>query len=246
MIGSRISCGSCDRTAEIASRMSCVAWSTGLLKTNCTMIWANPSVDVELILSMPLMPEILSSSRVTTSRSTTSGEAPGYAIATNTIGASMSGNSSVSRRAQEAKPKTTSAIIVTTVMIGRLIAKSDMNMAALLVTAQFVSLQELRLNNPSSSYHTREINMKYGRLGMIALAALTFGAMPAHAQFPSLSLMGGVSFPKGDASQAEDMGYNGAMGLNFSAPLIPIGVRLEAGLSHFPGKTVNVGDRKST
>jgi opacity protein-like surface antigen len=121
-----------------------------------------------------------------------------------------------------------------------------MNMAALLVTAQFVSLQELRLNNPSSSYHTREINMKYGRLGMIALAALTFGAMPAHAQFPSLSLMGGVSFPKGDASQAEDMGYNGAMGLNFSAPLIPIGVRLEAGLSHFPGKTVNVGGTNFT
>ena len=45
------------------------------------MICANPSVDVELILSTPLMPEILSSSRVTTSRSTTSGEAPGYAIA---------------------------------------------------------------------------------------------------------------------------------------------------------------------
>lgn len=88
--------------------------------------------------------------------------------------------------------------------------------------------------------------MKYGKLGMIALAALTFGAMPAKAQFPSLSISGGVTFPKGDASQAEDMGYNGGMGLNFSAPLIPIGVRLEAGLSHFPGKTVNVGGTNFT
>lgn len=88
--------------------------------------------------------------------------------------------------------------------------------------------------------------MKYGRLGMIALAALTFGAMPAKAQFPSMSVSGGLTFPKGDASQAEDMGYNGGLGLNFSAPLIPIGVRLEAGLSHFPGKTVNVGGSNFT
>lgn len=83
--------------------------------------------------------------------------------------------------------------------------------------------------------------MKYGRLAAIALAALTFGAMPAHAQFPHLSVMGGVSFPKGDASQAEDMGYNGGLGLGFSAPMIPIGLRIEADLHHFPGKADNVG-----
>jgi len=76
---------------------------------------------------------------------------------------------------------------------------------------------------------------------MIALAALTFGAMPAKAQFPHMSVMGGVSFPKGDASQAEDMGYNGGLGLAFSAPLIPIGIRLDAALHHFPGKDVNFG-----
>ena len=77
MIGSMISAGSCARTAEMASRTSCVAWSTGFENTNWTMICAKPSVDVELILSTPLMPEILSSMRVTTSRSTTSGAAPG-------------------------------------------------------------------------------------------------------------------------------------------------------------------------
>lgn len=83
--------------------------------------------------------------------------------------------------------------------------------------------------------------MKLGKLGMIAAAAITFGAMPAHAQFPHLSLMGGVSFPKGDASDAQNMGYNGGMGLSFSAPMVPVGIRLEAGLHHFPGKDNNAG-----
>src|SRR5260221_425901 len=63
------------------------------------------------------MLEMRSSRRLTTSRSTTSGAAPGYATPTNTIGCSMSGNSSVSSRASEARPNTTSAIIVTTLMI---------------------------------------------------------------------------------------------------------------------------------
>ena len=86
MIGSRISGGSWPRTSEIASRTSCVAWLTSFEKANWTMIWAKPSVELELILSTPLMPESRSSMRVTTSRSTISGAAPGYATATNTIG----------------------------------------------------------------------------------------------------------------------------------------------------------------
>src|SRR2546423_4710950 len=83
--------------------------------------------------------------------------------------------------------------------------------------------------------------MKYGRLGMIALAAITFGAMPAKAQFPHLSIMGGVSLPKGDASQGDNMGYNGGMALGFSAPMIPVGIRIDAAMHHFPGKDGNVG-----
>ena len=129
MSGSMISVGSCARTAEMASRTSCVAWSTGLSKLNWTMICANPSVDVERTSSSPLMLATRSSMRSTTSRSTWSGEAPGYATATKTIGASMSGNSSVCSRRSAASPNATSAIIVTTVMIGRLMAKSEMNMA---------------------------------------------------------------------------------------------------------------------
>jgi opacity protein-like surface antigen len=83
--------------------------------------------------------------------------------------------------------------------------------------------------------------MKYGRMATIALAALTFGAMPAMAQFPSMSIMGGVSFPKGDASQAENTGFNGGLGLGFSAPVIPIGIRIDAAVQHFPGKNINAG-----
>jgi hypothetical protein len=83
--------------------------------------------------------------------------------------------------------------------------------------------------------------MKYGRLTAIALAAVAFCAAPAMAQFPHMSIMGGVSFPKGDASQAENMGYNGGLGLGFSAPMIPIGIRVDAALHHFPGKDNNVG-----
>jgi hypothetical protein len=77
------------------------------------------------------MLEKRSSSRSTTSRSTCSGLAPGYGTPTNTMGALMSGNSSVSSRKSATSPNTASAIIVTTVMIGRLMAKSEMNMAAL-------------------------------------------------------------------------------------------------------------------
>src|SRR5687768_9870118 len=73
------------------------------------------------------MAEMRSSSRSTTSRSTWSGDAPGYTMPMKTTGASMSGNSSVWSRASAAMPNTASAIVTTTVMIGRRIAKSEMN-----------------------------------------------------------------------------------------------------------------------
>src|SRR6185437_8888552 len=47
MIGSFISTGSLSRIPEIASRTSCAASSVGLEYTNCTMICAKPSVDVD-------------------------------------------------------------------------------------------------------------------------------------------------------------------------------------------------------
>lgn len=84
--------------------------------------------------------------------------------------------------------------------------------------------------------------MKYGRLGMVALAALTFGALPAHAQFPvHMGVTAGVSFPNGDYGNAANMGYNGGALLSFSAPMIPIGLRIDAAVNHFPGKDGNAG-----
>ncbi|MFL5616703.1 MAG: outer membrane beta-barrel protein [Gemmatimonadaceae bacterium] len=83
--------------------------------------------------------------------------------------------------------------------------------------------------------------MKYGKLVMVALTALTVSAVPAQAQFPHLSVMGGVTMPKGDASTADNMGYNGGIALGFSAPMVPIGIRIDAAVHHFPGKDNNAG-----
>ena len=80
-------------------------------------------------LSTPLMPESLSSSRVTTSRSTTSGDAPGIRDADEHDRLVEIGELVGVEPGSAASPNTTSAIIVTTVMIGRLMAKSEMNMA---------------------------------------------------------------------------------------------------------------------
>src|SRR5436853_1766243 len=124
----------------------------------------------------------------------------------------MAGNSSVSRRANEASPKTTNAIIVTTVMIGRLMAKSEMNMVRRYGLHLSSSLSKnyicepLQFFTPLPISTSEKSTMKYGKLVMVALTALTVSAVPAQAQFPHLSVMGGVTMPKGDASTADNMG----------------------------------------
>ena len=128
--GSFISTGSWSRIPEILSRMSCDACWMSFWKTKNTVMFAKPSCAVPCMRSTPLMPEIASSTRSSTSRSTTSGEAPGYGIDTLTIGCVTSGNSSVCSCASENRPNTTSATIETMVTIGRLMAKSEMNTAA--------------------------------------------------------------------------------------------------------------------
>src|SRR5688572_19835974 len=112
---------------EISSRISCVACCGSFSKTNSTMMLPKLSSELEVMRSTPLMPEITSSIGSITSRSTTSGDAPGYGMATTTIGASISGNSSVSSCASATMPNTTRIIIATTVRTGRVIAVSEMN-----------------------------------------------------------------------------------------------------------------------
>ena len=75
--GSFISTGRSLRMVEILSRMSCDACCRSFSKTNITVMLAKPSCAVPLILSTPLMPLTASSTRSSTSRSTTSGDAPG-------------------------------------------------------------------------------------------------------------------------------------------------------------------------
>ena len=75
--GSRISSGSLWRTAPIALRTSSAASTMFLSKLKISTISALPSFDVERSLSTPEMVCIDFSMRLTSSRSTVSGEAPG-------------------------------------------------------------------------------------------------------------------------------------------------------------------------
>src|SRR4030095_15090025 len=86
---------------------------------------------------MPLIPEISSSIGSMTSRSTTSGDAPGYGTATTTTGASISGYSSVSSCSSATSPNTTRIIMATTVSVGFLIALSEINIRAVMQNAEF-------------------------------------------------------------------------------------------------------------
>src|SRR5262245_28735272 len=79
---------------------------------------------------MPLMPERASSIGSTTSRSTMSGDAPGYGTATTTTGASISGYSSVSSCVSATMPNTTNISIATTVRTGLVMAVSEIYMSA--------------------------------------------------------------------------------------------------------------------
>src|SRR5690606_26119649 len=97
-------------------------------KKKIVVICAKPSRASPITLSTPLIPWIASSTGSRISRSTWSGEAPGYTIVVNTIGGLTSGNSSVCRFSSANMPNTTSASIATIVTSGRLMAKSEMSM----------------------------------------------------------------------------------------------------------------------
>ena len=79
MIGSSISVGRSPRMVLIASRTSWAACATGLLKSKKTVNCARPSTAFERVIprSRPSIEKIASSIGSTTSRSTTSGDAPG-------------------------------------------------------------------------------------------------------------------------------------------------------------------------
>lgn len=57
----------------------------------------------------------------------------------------------------------------------------------------------------------------------------------------SVVVAGGISLPVNELSDEADAGYNIALGLNFGAPYLPVGARLEAGLNGFNTKRNTVG-----
>ena len=84
-------------------------------------------------------------------------------------------------------------------------------------------------------------------LVLLAAVALTIAPSALSAQLStSLVVAGGVAIPLSDLGTRVDAGYNVAAGLNFGAPLIPIGVRLEGAYDSFNYKgTVASGSSSS-
>lgn len=75
---------------------------------------------------------------------------------------------------------------------------------------------------------------------LAVLAAGLLAAAPAQAQ--SFSIAGGLAQPNGDLSNGVGSGYNAAIGLNFGAPLIPLGARIEGGINGFDYKGTATGN----
>lgn len=73
------------------------------------------------------------------------------------------------------------------------------------------------------------------RLLTLAAAAL-LAAIPATSHAQSFSLAGGLSQPNGTLSDGVNSGYNATLGVNFGAPLLPIGARIEGGFNGFDYK----------
>src|SRR5215212_9988818 len=98
------------------------AVSTSAESRNWIVIWERPSLDDDWSTSTLAMPAIASESGWVTSRSTSSGEAPEYVVATVTIGTLMLGKSSAFSLENETRPRMTIARITIKMNTGRLMA----------------------------------------------------------------------------------------------------------------------------
>lgn len=74
------------------------------------------------------------------------------------------------------------------------------------------------------------------------LAAGLLAAAPATLRAQSISLAGGLALPVGDLNKGEQTGYNATLGLNFGAPLVPVGARIEGSINGFNHKNNVAGD----
>src|SRR3990170_1043482 len=97
---------------------------------NCRRTLDEPSCDVDEISYSPSTVFSAVSIGRAISRSTTSGEAPGYDTDTLITGEVTSWYSSTARRVRETMPSTTSATIIMVAKTGRLMEMSERNMKA--------------------------------------------------------------------------------------------------------------------
>ena len=77
---------------------------------------------------------------------------------------------------------------------------------------------------------------------LAVLAAGLLAAAPAAVTAQSVSLAGGLSLPVSDLKDIAESGYNAAIGLNFGAPLLPFGARIEGAINGFNLKDNVNGD----
>jgi hypothetical protein len=83
-------------------------------------------------------------------------------------------------------------------------------------------------------------------LAVLVASALAAAPAALSAQLSTgVSIAGGLSLPQGDFGKGSESGYNGALGLNIGAPLLPIGFRLEGAYNGFKVKqTGYTGDSR--
>ncbi|MEO7857317.1 MAG: hypothetical protein ABIU76_09970 [Gemmatimonadaceae bacterium] len=77
-------------------------------------------------------------------------------------------------------------------------------------------------------------------LAVIAAGLMAVAPVAVNAQ--SVSLAGGLALPVSDLKDGADAGYNAAIGLNFGAPLVPFGARIEGAINGFNFKNNVNGD----
>lgn len=76
------------------------------------------------------------------------------------------------------------------------------------------------------------------------LAAGLLATAPVTLRAQSISLAGGLSLPVSDFGNIEQSGYNATLGLNFGAPLVPVGARIEGSINSFNHQNNVSGDTR--
>ena len=119
MIGGSASGGKSRSTPATRSRTSCAAASISRLRSKVIITIEEPGPEIERSWSMPSTVLTASSMRRLTSVSTSSIEAPGSTVRTETVGTSTEGKRSTRRRVKLAIPITTSVAISIEAKTGR-------------------------------------------------------------------------------------------------------------------------------